>query len=303
MTRTEYDVVCTGPVFLDMTFLGLERLTAAGEELFARDLALSVGGAAITAVGVARLGLRAALVWPLGRDFVGRLVRELLASERVDWLGHEVERTPVTVIMPIDGDRAMTTFQPSALPTGDELAAVSARAVVGGIDRNPHAPPDALVYAQTGYVESERLAGALPSLNGARALLVNEPEALRLSGERDAEAAAAALGRSAHTVVVTLGPRGALEWQGGSIVRAEAPAVAVRDPTGAGDLFTAAYVWGDLAGFDRQTRIELAALYAGLSVRAPTGAGAAPSLDELDREARARGLPPVPRLPATKERR
>jgi sugar/nucleoside kinase (ribokinase family) len=300
----DYDVVCTGGVFLDLTFLGLDRVPRPGEELYAPDLAFSAGGAANTAVGATRLGLRAALVWPLGRDVVGRFVRELLAAEGVDWLGHEVDRTPVTAIAPVDGDRAMFTFRPPAEPAGDELATVSARAVVANVGRKTHVPAGARVYATVGYPESERLAGTFPALDGVRALLLNEPEALRLSGEADVEAAAAALGRRCGpTVAVTLGPRGALEWQDGSIIRADAPAVEVRDATGAGDLFTAAYVWGDLAGLERESRLRLAALYAGLSVSRPTGAGGAPSLDEFDEEARARGLPPVPRPPATKETR
>ncbi len=300
-----YDVVCTGPIYLDVTFVGLERLPAPGEEVYARDLALSPGGEAITAVGAARLGLRAALVWPLGRDLAGDFLRTLLVAEGVDWLGREVDRTPVTAILPVDRDRAMATFEPQALPTGDELATVSARAVVGALQTDPagRAPPGTPVYAKTGYAECERLAGAPPKLDGVHALLLNEPEALRLTGEPDAERAAAALGQTAPTVVVTLGPRGALEWHDGSIVRAESPDVEVVDATGAGDLFSAAYVWADLAGLDRQARLALATLYAGLSVSGATGTGAAPSLDELDREARARGLPPVPRSPATKERR
>ena len=62
------DVVCTGPVFLDLTFEGLDALPAPGEERFARDLHATPGGAAITAIGLARLGLRTAVAAPLGDD-------------------------------------------------------------------------------------------------------------------------------------------------------------------------------------------------------------------------------------------
>ena len=55
------DVVCAGPVFLDLTFEGLAELPQPGTEHFARELHESPGGAAITAIGLTRLGLRAAI--------------------------------------------------------------------------------------------------------------------------------------------------------------------------------------------------------------------------------------------------
>ena len=51
------DLVVATPVFLDLTFVGLESLPALGEERFAAKLLRSPGGGAITAVGAARLGL------------------------------------------------------------------------------------------------------------------------------------------------------------------------------------------------------------------------------------------------------
>ena len=52
------DVVVAVPVFMDMTFVGLEGLPGLGEERFAGDLVRTPGGGAITAFGTARLGLR-----------------------------------------------------------------------------------------------------------------------------------------------------------------------------------------------------------------------------------------------------
>ena len=45
------DVVCAGPVYLDLTFEGLESLPVTGEEHFATDLHATPGGAGITAIG------------------------------------------------------------------------------------------------------------------------------------------------------------------------------------------------------------------------------------------------------------
>ena len=44
------ELVVATPVFLDLTFVGLESLPALGEEKFAAELLRSPGGGAITAV-------------------------------------------------------------------------------------------------------------------------------------------------------------------------------------------------------------------------------------------------------------
>ena len=84
------DLVVATPVFLDLTFVGLESLPALGEERFAAELLRSPGGGAITAVGAARLGLSTAIAAPLGDDVAGELVREALAEDGVEVIGDAV---------------------------------------------------------------------------------------------------------------------------------------------------------------------------------------------------------------------
>src|SRR3954471_18967356 len=183
------DVACAQPGFMDLTFPGLEAIPLPGEERLADDFLRSPGGGAITAIGAARLGLSSSLVSPLGDDTVGTLLRTLLADDGVRWDGRLVERTPVTVIMPSNGDRAMATFDPGEGVTADELAAVEPRAVVLSVPRLPLAPAGARVYVSIGDIDARALAGdELPSMPGP--LLVNEKEALMLTGVPDAERAA-----------------------------------------------------------------------------------------------------------------
>ena len=194
------DVACAEPAFLDLTMTGLEAIPAPGEERMATDFLRSPGGGAITAVGAARLGLSSSLVSPLGEDAVGILLRSLLADDGVRWDGRLVERTPVTVIMPTNGDRAMATFDPGEGVTADELAAVEPRAVVLSIPRLPLAPAGARVYVSIGDVDARALAGGeLPAISAAcAALLVNEREALLLTGAARRGVRGGAAGRSAR---------------------------------------------------------------------------------------------------------
>ena len=116
---TLIDLVVATPVFLDLTFVGLESLPGLGEERFAAELLRTPGGGAITAVGATRLGLSAAVAAPLGEDVAGDLVRGALADEGVSWIGtRPAPRTPTTVVMPFGGDRAMVTVDPGARALG-----------------------------------------------------------------------------------------------------------------------------------------------------------------------------------------
>ena len=74
------DVACGELAFVDITFAGLESLPGPGEERRSRDLLRSPGGGAITAVGLARLGLSVALVSPIGGDPDGDFLRAALSG-------------------------------------------------------------------------------------------------------------------------------------------------------------------------------------------------------------------------------
>src|SRR4051812_30602203 len=147
------DIACAEPGFLDMTMVGLDAIPRPGEERLAADFLRSPGGGAITAVGAARLGLSSSLVSPLGEDEVGILLRTMLADDGVRWDGRLVARTPVTVILPSNGDRAMATFDPGESVTGPELAAVGPRAVLLSIQRLPLAPAGARTYVSIGDID------------------------------------------------------------------------------------------------------------------------------------------------------
>lgn len=278
------DVVCAGAVFLDLIFEGLDELPEPGRERFARELHESPGGAATTAVGLARLGLRAAVVAPLGRDLAGQTLRRLLEGEGVLCAGGEAARTPVTVVLPVRGERAMVTFQPPARLERETLERLRPHAVVTGADRLGLVPDGAAAYAVVGDLEADRLAQRLPSgLDRARALLANRSEAMRLTGASGPEAAALALAERVETAVVSCGADGAVAACDGEIFTASAPTVEARDTTGAGDLLAAAYVCGDLNGLPLAERLQRAVVYAALSVRTATGAMSAATLDELER--------------------
>jgi sugar/nucleoside kinase (ribokinase family) len=291
------DLVVATPVFLDLTFVGLESLPALGEERFAAELLRTPGGGAITAVGATRLGLSTAVAAPLGDDVAGELVRAALAEEGVDAVAtRAAPRTPVTVVLPVATDRAMVTIDPGVRATAADVAARSPQAVAASLDQVDILPADAHAYVTCGDDDARAYVGRPPArLAGARALFLNEREALALTGEATVEDAAGKLSELAETVVVTRAGAGAIAASGGELVTA--PAERVEHPvdtTGAGDLLVAAYIWADLRGAAPADRLRWAVLYASLAVKTPTGIGGALREAELLEAGVAHGLTAPP---------
>ena len=291
------DLVVATPVFLDLTFVGLESLPALGEERFAGDLLRSPGGGAITAIAGARLGLATAVAAPLGDDVAGDLVRTVLAEEGVQPVAtRPAPRTPTTVVMPFGGDRAMVTIDPGARASVADVASTSPRAVAASLDQHHVFPPGAQAYVSCGEDDARAYRGRPPAaLNGVRALFVSAREAQALTGADAAEDAAASLAELAQTVVVMLAIDRAVAVNGGDVMTAAVePVERPVDTTGASDLLVAAYVWGDLRGAEPAERLQWAVLYASLAAAAPTGIGGAVDETRLIEAGAAYGLSAPP---------
>ena len=297
------DLVVATPVFLDLTFVGLESLPALGEERFAAELLRSPGGGAITAVGAARLGLDAAVAAPLGDDVGGDLVRGMLTDEGVRCVAaRPAPRTPTTMVMPFGGDRAMVTIDPGARAAAADVAALEPRAVAASLDQLYVVPELATAYVTCGDDDLRAYEGRPPgALDGAHALVLNQREALGLSGEETVEDAARSLAERVGTLVVTRAGEGAIALSNGETV--EVPAETIERPidtTGAGDLLAAAYIWADLHGAGPLDRLRWATLYASLGVSTPTGIGGALTEAELVAAGGERGLQPPPLVGAAR---
>lgn len=277
------DVVCVGDPFLDLIFLGLATMPTLGEERLAKRLKIVPGGMGNVAFALRRLGLDAVICAPIGRDLAGRLLAELMADVGVPWHGRQADATPVSVAMPVDGDRALLSLMPEPTVDAETLRGMTMRAVVVDLPSAPLLPPVPCVYAVVGDPEVAAMDGELPpSLEAIHALVLNQREATGLTGITDAHAAAARLAALGTTVVVTRGAEGALAIEpDGRLVEVPAPRADVADATGAGDLFVSAYVWADLAGHPLEDRLRLATTYASRSLERATDTLKGITADEL----------------------
>jgi sugar/nucleoside kinase (ribokinase family) len=304
-----------GPTYADLVFGGLERLPDWGEEVFARSFRMTAGGSAITAIALARLGHRVALVAELGDDPLGAAVRRVLEEEGVDATftsGRPGAATPVTAVLTGAHDRAFAThLEDAASAPGTRAASVLAAALRATGAEHVHVAGFPAVLADPDVVATARAAGARVSFDpgwderaladprvraaarDADVLLPNRMEAARLvaapSGDVATEATAEALldrlagERLTGATVVKDGAAGA--WgrgPDGATHHATAPEVLAVDPTGAGDVFDAGFLDAWWAGRPLAACLARGAWCGARATTAYGGATAAPTRADLE---------------------
>jgi sugar/nucleoside kinase (ribokinase family) len=290
------DVAVLTPTYLDYTFVGLEGLPAPGEERFAGDMLRSPGGGGIIALAAARLGLSVALVAPLGDDLAGRFVRRALEEDGVEVGEPRGPRTPTTMVMPVQGDRAMVTVDPGLRARAADIEPYAPRALAATLEQIDLLPAGPCSYLTCGDDDARAFAGRLPrATRKPRALVVTRRESAMLTGEGDPSAAVEALSAVAETAVVTLGPGGALaSVEGRSLQVPGHWAEPVVDATGVEELLATAFAWAELHDADAEVGLQWASLYAGLSVTAPTATRGAVTRERLLEEGTRLSFPALP---------
>jgi sugar/nucleoside kinase (ribokinase family) len=301
------DVFLTGTVFMDMIFTGLPGLPPPGTELYSAGLGSAPGGVANMAVAMSRLGLRVGLASGFGDDMFGQyLWRTLAEQEGVDLsLARRLPRwpTPVTVSMAYAADRGMVTHhRPLPVPDSD-LVTEPPRARTCFVELERPIPDWALrmradgtwIVADVGWDATETWSGdVLKRLANVDVFLPNAVEAMAYTRTADPETAARRLAELAPLVVVKCGAAGAIAIDGvtGEYARADALPVTALDPTGAGDVFAAGFVFATLAEWPLPQRLKFANLCAGLSVRHYSGSLGAPCWGEIAAFGESAEVPP-----------
>ncbi|MBG0823948.1 sugar kinase [Planomonospora sp. ID91781] len=261
----------------------------------ARDFDLGVGGAeSNAAIGVTRLGLRAAWIGRVGADEFGEMVRSALAGEHVDVSRAVVDPDAPTGLM-VKGRRtseAVDVRYYRAASAGSRLCpddldpelirsarvlhitgitpalSASAREAVRAAVAEARAagvPVSMDVNYRRALWPPERAAAVLrETVEAADVLFATEAEARLFTGGQaapggdPAEAARALAALGPRHVLVKLGARGALEFSDGQVRRAEPYRVAELDPVGAGDAFAAGWLTDWLDGASPERRLATA---------------------------------------------
>ncbi len=258
------------------------------------------GVAANFACAVATLGVPVQLLSAVGADSLGEKALRELVGFGVDVSTVHVSQTEPThfcfVALDDSGEKALTivrtaTFFPAweqiaqdALATCDHLhiAPFDLKVARRAAERAKKEGATVSVDLEPGMLTNGGLVDVAPLLRYTNLLLPNHSCIRSLFGDIDVEAAAdALLACGPQAIAVTLGPRGALVRTERETVQADAFSVAVKDTTGAGDCFGAAFVYSWLTGSTLETCAVLANAAGALATTTVGGRGLLPSLEQI----------------------
>jgi ribokinase len=289
-------VTIVGSANMDIVF-EVERIPKPGETLLAQTAARYPGGKGLNqAVAAARAGAPTAFLGAIGSDDNGAALTATMteagiATDRLRAVDADtgqafivVDRSAENTIIVASGANATVTTL-----IGDDRALLeSSPVVLMQLELPMTVVEEAARVAQ--------LAGATVMLNAAPAqslsaqlladvdlLIVNEHEALVVSGLADLAAASAELASRVHRLVVTLGAKGSVLYQGGVAI-ATVPALAVTavDTTGAGDTFCGALAAALVDGREFTDAATFATAAAALSVQKVGAVPSIPTRAEID---------------------
>ena len=249
----------------------------------------SGGSAANTVAGLAALGLRTGFIGQVAGDQLGEIFRHDICSLGVRFETAPLNGTSATarclILVTPDAQRTMNTFLGASQHLSSEavepsqIAAAAILYLEGYLWDSPsarEAMEQAIAAArQAGRKVAftlsdifvvERHAADIRRLLNQRLidiLFANEAELLALAGTEDRNGAIDALAPLVPVLVVTRSEHGAIAVAGGE--RAEVAAEPIRelvDTTGAGDLFAAGFLAGQLHGASLEHSLRLGAIAA-----------------------------------------
>lgn len=288
------DLITLGEAFEDLIFLDLARLPGPGEEIKTNGFARTVGGGAvITAVAAARLGLRCEVYSGLGNEGAARVTRE---GVRVTNLKRDNEPHAISAALSTRANRTFVTFngindrlEPRLLRTLPKLRARHVHLALQPRDCRPWCT--AILALRRRGVTCSWDFGWSRALLGDRnfwrlvntldLVFVNDQEALLYAKKRALPTAFDFWRRLDARVVVKLGRRGSCILLPAGVLRVTAPRMVAMDTTGAGDAFNGGFLYGRLNGWSDDASLRLGSFVGSMSTREAGGLDGLPTASEV----------------------
>lgn len=265
--REKFDLVVFGGICCDLIFSGVERLPNPGEEIWAEQMKVTVGGAFNVAAAATRLNMKTGIPCIYGTDVFSNFIHNAAMEEGMDtrlFLRSAQPYMQASVVLNFGSDRAFVSY------AENEKAHELEQYIEEIADQ---VPMKAAVFGMTdkeNYLElmkklrrkgtkvildcswDEKMLGSdflREQIMNSDYFLPNLAEARLITGEQEPEAAIRKLQDYTKTAVIKLGKEGVISTDGQNIVRYEAVDLGkVVDTTGAGDNFVAGFTYGVING-------------------------------------------------------
>ena len=300
----KWDVYVYGDVNIDLVVPGVDALPDPGTEADVPVMETFVGGgAALFALGVAKLGLVPVFQGSVGRDMYGAYIRSLFRELGADdslLSDSDTKKTGISISFTNERDRCFLTYRGTneglSLRHMDLEQVRYARHVhVTGYEGTSNhgeylgmlkkikALPGVTVSFDVGWDMTgawyEGIFELLPMID---VLFMNETECCHYTRCSDPEEGARKLAQSAGMAVIKLGKRGSMAVKDGVLTFAPAYPVTAVDTTGAGDSFNAGFVSAFLEGRSMEECLKYGNGCGALSVTKLGGNTGFPFRNELE---------------------
>ncbi|GBE18870.1 ribokinase [archaeon BMS3Abin16] len=292
------DIVGVGALNWDL-LLKVGRLAGSGEEIVVKNVEEEAGGsAANTIAGLGRLGVSCGFIGRVGSDEAGQKIIDAFKADSVDtsMVIRSVGRSG-TVYSFVDdsGERTMyvdpgvnDAFQiedldPAYLSSARmvHVSSFAGASAFSAVKRIPEFLGDSALSFSPGFLSARGIDSLRPLIDRCSILFLNEKEAQALAG-RDVNRAAEKLHKlGGATVAVTLGEKGAVVCGKEGVQRTPGFKVPVVDTTGAGDAFSAGFLFGVLKGYSSAACAKVGNFVASLCVQRMGARSGIPDAAEL----------------------
>lgn len=281
-------------------YLKIAELPGPDESVEAFELYTGGGGSAANfALAIARMGLGARFIGAVGDDALGELSLRELREGGVDVSYVKkirgVRSGVVVVLVHQDGTKRMFSFRGANLGltpgdlTPEKFAGVRhIHLATGRVELILKAKEIAKSIGATLSIDGgtalarKGLELVKMAVEGADVVFMNHAEASILANSSDHKHAVEKLTRELKVdeLVITLGPKGAMAYDGKRLLQVDAFKLNPVDTTGAGDCFAAAYIAEFLKGVDLYNRLVFANAAAAIKVTRH-GARSSPRREEV----------------------
>ncbi|MFJ7724554.1 carbohydrate kinase family protein [Neobacillus sp. NPDC097160] len=296
----KYDVIVQGVVSTDVIFSSIPKMPNPGEEVYCGAFEFTCGAAYTTAVAFARLGLKVAVISPIGSDVLSQFVLKSLESEGVSTKLMKKLNQPLrtlSVAINYGGDRSFLSYQDDAKDFNFEDYTNSIIEKVDASILHLGAGPQSLSTIQLAKEKGMKISldigwdehwlkdsKLIEMIKLSDFFTPNLKEACYMTSNTSAEDALNTLQKWCEDtlIIIKLGPKGALVSIKGEEVVVPGYKKNPIDTTGAGDVFAAGVLTGLLKGFEIEKAVRLGNFCGACSVEGLGGATKSPYWNQVE---------------------
>jgi sugar/nucleoside kinase (ribokinase family) len=289
-----YDVLLFDPYFCDLIVTGLPELPRLGKDLFGTDMGIEAGGTFNTVRALHRLQIRVGWACDLGNDLFSQYVLAEISKEGVDRSLLRMHDKPVrgfSLAFSYRNDRGFISYMDRLEPVDrvpyidEHRPSVVLLNMLESDESGRSFVQAARDMGTTVFLDSQSTSKTLVTpgvpemLRSIHVLLINESEALGITGAPSRDEAGTTLAQFTPLVVLKCGAEGAFAYKGYQCISAPALDVNVIDTTGAGDCFNAGFIAAYLRDQSLEICLRMGNVCGGLSTTAH-GTVATPTLEQ-----------------------